>query len=68
MLIHDYKCNKCGKIFEKIVNTPDEKVYCCNTQAIKIFRNKMSFILKGDGWAKDGYTKKNKPWEKMMEY
>jgi putative FmdB family regulatory protein len=70
MLIFDYICCNCGKQFEKIVDKSDEFVYCpkCCYITKKIFHTKMSFKLNGDCWAKDGYTKKEKTWEKHMEY
>ena len=70
MLIFDYECPRCEKQFEKMVDNSDEFVYCpkCYSITKKIFKTKMSFELKGDCWAKDGYTKKEKAWEKYMEY
>ena len=70
MIVNDYKCPKCDKIFERIVDNASELVYCddCCRIANKIFPTKMNFKLSGNCWAKDGYTKKEKTWEKHMEY
>ena len=70
MLIFDYECLNCGKKFERVVDSATELVYCteCCRVARKLFPTKINFKLAGDCWAKDGYTKKEKPWEKHMEY
>ncbi len=61
MPIFEYKCHKCKKVFEKIVKDVDEMVVCdCNYVTERLFPNKITFELKGDGWAKDGYQKKEK--------
>ena len=62
--IYEYKCNKCGKIFEKLMPMQDDKADnkymrcpCCQDIGVKI-PSINHFILKGTGWSKDGYWKK----------
>lgn len=61
---YDYECNRCGKVQEvehSILETP--KVYCtCGEQCHRLV-GAPRFILKGSGWASDGYssTKKDAP-------
>ena len=73
MPIYEYKCLKCGHIFEKMgkVNEPAPKcVLAVETSHKKLLErcdgetkrlvSKSSFQLKGEGWYKDGYSKKKK--------
>lgn len=56
-MLLEYKC-KCGNVIELIVKDNTVKVNCDNcgetmTKQLAI----PAFILKGDCWAKDNYTK-----------
>ncbi len=63
MPIYEFKCDYCGKTFEKlyydyytnITNCP----YCQN-EAHKIIISPPNFKLKGNHWAKDSYGLKDK--------
>lgn len=64
MPLYTYKCKKCGAETSNIMSVADMEyqeqyggVCCpnCGTKMIKEFCS--SFILKGDGWAKDNYQK-----------
>ncbi len=60
MPIYEYKCNDCKKVIEIHQNINDpEKTICpyCNGK-IKRIMSYTSFVLKGNGWANDGYSKK----------
>ena len=63
MPIYTYKCKKCGNEMEKIHTTipkNDKIVICSNCKYImKKQISSTNFILKGGGWANDGYSKKN---------
>ncbi len=55
------RCKKCGHHFEVQVpmaqySDPQPCPKCSATQTIRVF-SRTSFSLKGDGWAKDGYSK-----------
>jgi len=71
MPIYDYKCNKCNIIFESIKPfDKSEASICpkCGKKAKKIFNPKnhsgtMKFILKGWGWANDGYSGVSNYWK-----
>ena len=62
MPIYEYKCKKCGYIFEKIksVKDIDKKEICpkCNSEAIRIISNIGNIIFKGDGFYETDYKKK----------
>jgi putative FmdB family regulatory protein len=66
MPIHDYRClnKKCKKEFEVFYSSqssvereePEEKCpECGSLKKEKLVSKSTSFILKGKGWAKDGY-------------
>lgn len=60
MPIFDYKCEKCFNLEENVLTDMGVSEYRCKTCGgfmIKQFPQS-SFRLKGDGWAKDLYTKK----------
>jgi len=66
MPIYEWQCLNCNKTYETIqsMNDPPPK---CESKECEEDTNNMtrllsvgSFILKGDGWYKDGYTKKTK--------
>jgi len=60
-MINDYKCKQCGIEFEYLSVRSDDKPECPKCEAkedqleVKI-PTKTSFILKGKGWEKDGYS------------
>jgi putative FmdB family regulatory protein len=61
MPIYEYECKSCGTIFEawsSIKNRDSlEKNSCAKCKGTgKRIISKSSFILKGSGWEKDGYT------------
>lgn len=58
MPVYEFKCEKCGKITEliTILSEPDTIVCLCGEQAKRII-SITNFILKGNGWGKDGYNK-----------
>ena len=61
MPLFDFQCPKCNKTFEALVKNKDDIVGCdCGYIAYRQFPNTFNFKLKGDGWAKDLYTKPNK--------
>ena len=60
MPIYEYQCGKCKKIKEVIHSARFEHfIRCtkCMSQMKKII-SKSSFVLKGGGWANDGYSSK----------
>lgn len=65
MPIYEFKCKECGHVFDKLMKHKDPAPQCpavtedeasdpCHGEAERII-SKTSFILKGTGWAKDGY-------------
>lgn len=53
------KCNNCSEIFEIICKDQERRsILCprCNSKDIETLISKSSFILKGNCWAKDGYS------------
>lgn len=69
MPLFDFKCSTCGFLTERIVKSSsnDSDYPICDTCLTKLSRiftlSRTSFVLGGDGWAKDGYQKgqKNNP-------
>ena len=69
MPIYTYKCPICCHIKDILCKMDDDVPYCmeCSkpvprkyVKMERVFKSKGSFQLKGDGWAKDGYCKKEK--------
>jgi len=61
MPIYEFRCNFCHNIFEVECKEKDRiNVRClkCASNDLTPLISKTSFILKGKGWAKDGYNKK----------
>jgi len=56
MVLYDFECETCGHLFEKYVKMGSQYADCpkCGALMKKII-SKSTFILKGDGWEKDGY-------------
>lgn len=59
MPIYEYECDECGRFEElqKASDTPLEKCPKCGGKAKRVMSTGTSFILKGGGWAFDGYQK-----------
>ena len=70
MPLYAYQCYECGKIQEvmRSVKNRDKSIACdhcmCNSERII---GPVAFRLIGDGWAKDGYGKKQKSKEEKKE-
>jgi putative FmdB family regulatory protein len=58
--IYEYGCEKCEKIietFQYALSAEPLKCPGCHEPMKKLI-SRSNFQLKGEGWAKDGYTKK----------
>lgn len=60
MPLYEYRCTKCTRVFErwsKQIRDMDYHEICphCGSTGDRIM-SASSFILKGNGWAKDGYS------------
>ena len=63
MPIYEYQCGSCGATVELIhsVNAKTPPTHqCCGLPKLKRVLSNTSFQLKGGGWYKDGYSKKEK--------
>ncbi len=61
MPIYSYKCNNCGKIFEKFEKSGNQnKVFCtdCSSEALRIF-SPVGIVFKGKGFYSTDYGSKN---------
>jgi len=65
-VLYVYQCKVCGYKIEKshsIKRVPYKYLFCARCrQRVPVKRlicKGTSFVLKGDGWAKNGYQKKN---------
>jgi putative FmdB family regulatory protein len=58
MPLYEFACIECKRIQEKIQKFEDLEPNCdlCKERMIRIM-SASTFILKGGGWYKDGYTK-----------
>jgi putative FmdB family regulatory protein len=58
MPLYEFKCPKCGSIYEKLQMFEDKAPRCAldDSQTDRIV-SRSSFVLKGPGWYKDGYSK-----------
>jgi len=56
--LYEFKCPKCGSIYEKIQAFEDGAPRCAldDMQTDRII-SRSSFVLRGPGWYKDGYSK-----------
>ena len=67
MPIYEYKCNKCNCLWEEIQKFSDPVLTLCKGceeegGVHKLIPGQMNFILRGEGWYKDGYSsKKDEP-------
>ena len=70
MPLYTYQCYECGKVQEEMrsVKDRDKSIACdhCMCASDRII-DLAAFQLKGGGWAKDGYVKKQKPKEKKKK-
>lgn len=58
---YDYECPKCGSVEEVEHSIRDEpEVVCsmCHEKKKRLISKNTTFVLVGDGWAKNGYDKK----------
>jgi putative FmdB family regulatory protein len=61
MPIYEYRCNGCGEVFEvirKFSDKPLKKCILCGVDKVEKLISQSSFVLKGGGWHKDGYSGK----------
>jgi putative FmdB family regulatory protein len=60
-MIYEFRCKNCGVITQGSfpISSDPKKIICkkCKGEAERIV-SKTTFILKGKGWAKDGYSRK----------
>jgi putative FmdB family regulatory protein len=59
MPIYEYRCDDCGSTFEvmaRITAAPPEHCESCQGGPIHKLISQTSFVLKGSGWASDGYS------------
>jgi putative FmdB family regulatory protein len=64
MPLYDYKCLKCGKIFEieqKISDKPLEKCPACPGKVKRIISSNIGVVFKGSGFHTTDYRKEPKP-------
>jgi len=61
MPLYEFACLDCKRIIEKLQKFEDPEPNCdkCGQQMFRIISS-TSFVLKGGGWYKDGYTKSEK--------
>ena len=61
MPTYEYKCNECGFEFEEEQSIIDEPIMICPVcfqESVERLISLSSFLLKGGGWFKEGYSKK----------
>ena len=67
MPIYEYKCDLCNGLWEEIQKFSDDPLTVCKScekegGVHKLLPGAMNFILRGEGWYKDGYSsKKDEP-------
>lgn len=63
MPTYEYRCDKCKKTFEVFQKITDDPVKQCKDCGGEVRRlvNATNFILKGSGWYKTDYGKKEVP-------
>ena len=70
MPIYEFRCTECDEISEEILSFDDNKktINCpvCNNKSERIM-SLGSFHLKGAGWYKDGYGKRNTSKEEVAK-
>lgn len=62
MPLYEYYCEVCNKIYEITKSITDDQVeYCRNcSREMERLISRSNFVLKGGGWASDGYSKTKK--------
>ena len=63
MPIYEYKCEKCGSLFEQIQKVSDDQLKTCScVKKGKVVRliSSSGFRLKGTGWYETDFKKPNK--------
>lgn len=63
MPVYEYRCSSCGRIFEVLQNSDDNKARVCphcSGRAERIVSH-CTFHLKGTGWYATDYAKKSSP-------
>ena len=65
MPIYEYKCDLCNGMWEELQKFSDDPFTVCKScekegGVHKLLPGQMNFILKGDGWYKDGYSSSKK--------
>ena len=61
-MTYEYHCNFCDHEFETEQSIKDAPLLCCprcNKDALRRMISNSTFVLKGDGWAADNYSKKS---------
>jgi len=60
MPLYDFICEKCSHSFDEIQKYDDDAPPCpeCKGETLRQI-SAPSFVLKGEGWYKDGYSKKS---------
>ncbi|OGF50977.1 MAG: hypothetical protein A2231_06370 [Candidatus Firestonebacteria bacterium RIFOXYA2_FULL_40_8] len=60
MPIYEYKCAKCGNLFEVLQNKniKSEKCEKCGTKALRVPASRVGFVFKGSGFYVNDYGKK----------
>lgn len=70
MPTYEYKCKKCGNIFEKfqsITEEPIKKCKSCNGEVYRLISKNANFILKGGGYySTDNRNNNYKPENKRL--
>ena len=67
MPIYEYKCDLCNGMWEEIQKFSDDPLTICKScekegGVHKLLPGALNFILRGEGWYKDGYSsKKDEP-------
>ena len=63
MPIYEYKCDLCNGLWEEIQKFSDDPLTVCKScekegGVHKLLPGALNFILRGEGWYKDGYSSK----------
>ena len=70
MPIYEFRCVECDEVSEEMLSFKDKtktiKCPICNSKSER-FMSVGSFHLKGSGWYKDGYGKRNTSKEEVAE-
>ena len=70
MPIYEFRCVECDEVSEEMLSFKDKtktiKCQICNNKSERIM-SLGSFHLKGSGWYKDGYGKRNTSKEEVAE-